>query len=465
MLQHHRDVFTNQLQTDFLLGRTAETNGPRRRRVKPQQQLHQSTFAAATGTDNRDFLSGGDRQVHLIHHQLIAVTEAQPLHLDTHGFPAFERIDATGVLRLVGPRQQFVDPRQRAARRVVGVLQIEQLFDRADHEPQVAEHREHLPDRQVGEQYREHRRRAEDVDAELKQQTTGAVRGIGLPLRVDRVIAHFLRTQAKPAKEEALAVAGAHFLNRIEGFTQGLSETRGAVVLQFLQVLDPLAQLHRGVDHQRVEQQDQQRQFPVHPHQDAGGADQGQHRHQKPAQGFADELVESVQIGDQMGGHGAAAEAFVFAEGDTFEAFDQAHTNAVDDVFRQPGKQARLQHAKTQGAATQRQGDHQHQADVSRRLLPHRRQHVIHDFQRGIAMAEQDFVHQQGQQQRNRHTAQRRQHGHAVGYPQRLFVMQCQAPNFCPAQPVDTLYGWRVIGQVRHRRRAPASDQAAARVR
>jgi hypothetical protein len=71
---------------------------------------------------------------------------------------------------------------------------------------------------------------------------------------------------------------------------------------------------------------------------------------------------------------------------ETLEALDQAHANAVDDVLGQPRKQPRLQHAKAQGTATQGQGDQQHQADITRRLLPHRRQHVVHDFQRGIAM-------------------------------------------------------------------------------
>jgi hypothetical protein len=100
-------------------------------------------------------------------------------------------------------------------------------------------------------------------------------------------------------------------------------------------VLDPFAQLHRGVDHQRIEQQNQQRQFPVHPHQDAGGADQRQHRHQKTAEGFADKFVQGVQIGDQMRGHRAAAQAFVFAQGNTLEAFDQADADAIDDVLGQ----------------------------------------------------------------------------------------------------------------------------------
>ena len=41
-------------------------------------------------------------------------------------------------------------------------------------------------------------------------------------------------------EEVALAVAGAHFLDRLQGFGQRLGEARSAVVLQLLQVLDLL---------------------------------------------------------------------------------------------------------------------------------------------------------------------------------------------------------------------------------
>ena len=109
---------------------------------------------------------------------------------------------------------------------------------------------------------------------------------------VHRVITDFPGPLAQATEEETLTVASAHFLDGIEGFGQRLGEARSAVVLEFLQVLDPLAQLHRGVDHQRVEQQDQQRQFPVHPHQNARGTDQRQHGHEETAEGFADEFVQ-----------------------------------------------------------------------------------------------------------------------------------------------------------------------------
>ncbi|MNZ53384.1 hypothetical protein D3C78_712610 [compost metagenome] len=292
------------------------------------------------------------------------------------------------MLRLVGTGEQLVDPAQRTAGGIVGVLQTEQLLDRADHEPQVAEHREHLADRQVGEQHREHRRRAENIDTELEQQATGTPAGIAFPLRGDGVVTHLLGAQAEATEEIALAVTGADFLDGIEGFGQRLGEARGAVVLQLLQVLDPLAQLHRGEDHQRVEQQNQQRQLPVHPHQDGGGTGQGQHGHQKAAEGFADKLVEGVQVGDQVGGHGTATEALVLAEGDALEALDQANAQAVDDVLGQAREQLGLHHVEGQGGAAQGQGEQQHQADVASSNLPVTGQELVHPLQCGIAMAE-----------------------------------------------------------------------------
>ncbi|MNN28087.1 hypothetical protein D3C81_1416450 [compost metagenome] len=131
----------------------------------------------------------------------------------------------------------------------------------------------------------------------------------------------------------------------------------------------------------------------MHPQQDARGADQRQHRHQKATEGFADEFVEGIQISDQVRRDCAATKAFVFAEGNPLEAFDQTHADTVDDVLGQPCKQPRLQHAEAQRTATQGKGHQQHQAYIAGRLLPHRRQHMVHDFQRGIAMAEKDFVH------------------------------------------------------------------------
>ncbi|MNP11157.1 hypothetical protein D3C76_1033310 [compost metagenome] len=161
-----------------------------------------------------------------------------------------------------------------------------------------------------------------------------------------------------------------------------------------------------------------------------------------------------------MRGHRAAAQAFVFPQRNTLEALDQADANAVDDVLGQGGEQARLHHVEQQCRATQGQGHHQHQADVTRSFLPSLWQREVHDFQRGVTVPQQHFVHQQRQQQGNRHAAQGRQHGHAVGDPQGFLVMQGQATDFCPAQSVDTLYGWGVVGLVMHRRRAPASGRA-----
>ncbi len=160
------------------------------------------------------------------------------------------------------------------------------------------------------------------------------------------MVTHLAGAQAETAEKVALTIAGPDFLDGIQRFGERLGEARGAVVLQLLQVLDALAQLHRGVDHQRVEQQDQQRQLPMHPQQDRRGTEDGQHGDQQAAQGFADELVDGLQIGDQVRGHGTAAEAFVFAEGDALETLDQPHANAIDDILGQLREQPRLQHVE-----------------------------------------------------------------------------------------------------------------------
>ncbi|MNY23676.1 hypothetical protein D3C86_1573510 [compost metagenome] len=146
MLQDHRNIFPHGFQADLLLGRTAEANGAGQRRIQAQQQLHQRALAAATRTDDRDLFAGGDGQVHLVQDQFIAVTEAQPLDFQPDRFTTDKWVDAARVFGLIGSGQQFVDPRQRTTGSVVGILQVQQLFHRTDHEPQVAEHREHLAD-------------------------------------------------------------------------------------------------------------------------------------------------------------------------------------------------------------------------------------------------------------------------------------------------------------------------------
>ncbi len=145
------------------------------------------------------------------------------------------------------------------------------------------------------------------------------------------------------------------FLYRIQRLAQCLGEPRRAVVLQLLEVLDALAQFHREQNDQRVEQHDQQRQLPVHPHQNARSACQGQRGHQQATEGFTDELVQRIQIGDQVRGHRAAAQAFVFAQGNALEPLDQPQPDTIDDVLGQPGEQPRLQHIEHQRSDPQHQ--------------------------------------------------------------------------------------------------------------
>ena len=62
-------------------------------------------------------------------------------------------------------------------------------------------------------------------------------------------IAYFLGTVPKAPEEIALTIAGTHFLDRIQRFSQRLGKPRRAVVFKLFKVFDPFTQLHRGVDH------------------------------------------------------------------------------------------------------------------------------------------------------------------------------------------------------------------------
>ena len=162
-------------------------------------------------------------------------------------------------------------------------------------------------------------------------------------------------------------------------------------------MLHALAQLHRGVDHKRVEQEDQQRQLPVHPHQNGRRAENRQHGHQQTAERIADELVDGLQISDQVRRYRAAAEAFVFGQGNALEPLDQAHANAVHDVLRQPSEQTRLQHVEHQRRRPQYQSHAEHEPDIADRGFPAGWQESIHDLQRRVARSEQYLVDQQRQ--------------------------------------------------------------------
>ena len=187
-------MLANSLQANIRLAHTAERNTPGLWRVQPQQQLHQGAFTAAAGADNRHFLAGGNAQVKCVQYPFFAVAEAQVTDIDADGFTPGKRINPTRIVRFILTRQQLVDACHRAVRRVKSVLQVQQLFDRADHEPEVTEYRQHLPDRQVREQHRQHGGRAENIDTELEQQPAGAVRGVGFPLRVGGKIPDFTGT-------------------------------------------------------------------------------------------------------------------------------------------------------------------------------------------------------------------------------------------------------------------------------
>ncbi|MNP58655.1 hypothetical protein D3C76_1535910 [compost metagenome] len=109
MLQHHRDVFAQGFQADFLQAGTAKADGPGLGAVKAQQQLHQGALAAATGTDNRHLFARSNGQVEVFQHRLVGIGKAQVAHFDAHRLAAGERVAGGRVLRFVIARQQLVE--------------------------------------------------------------------------------------------------------------------------------------------------------------------------------------------------------------------------------------------------------------------------------------------------------------------------------------------------------------------
>ena len=71
------------------------------------------------------------------------------------------------------------------------------------------------------------------------------------------------------------------------------------------------------------------------------------HGHQEAAEGFAHELVEGVQVGDQVRGDRTTAQAFVFLQRNTLEPLDQADAQAVT-MSGQAGEQFGLHHVEGQ---------------------------------------------------------------------------------------------------------------------
>ncbi|RMS18563.1 hypothetical protein ALP75_205360 [Pseudomonas syringae pv. actinidiae] len=96
-----------------------------------------------------------------------------------------------------------------------------------------------------------------------------------------------------------------------------------------------------------------------------------------------------------MRGDCAAAQAFVFAQGNPLEALDQAQPDAIDNVLGQPGKQPRLQHIEHQRPDPQHQRQQENQANVTHSFLQAVRQQMVHDVQGSVAAPQQHLVDQQ----------------------------------------------------------------------
>ena len=154
VLQDHGHMLTNGIETDGRLAVAGKEDAAGLRRVKPQQQLNKGTFAATAGTDDGHLFARCDGQVEVIQHPLFAIAETQITYLHPDGLSPREGVGTAGILRLISAGQQLVDTCHCPARRIKRILQVQQLLNGADHEPQVAEDRQHLADRQIRKQHR-----------------------------------------------------------------------------------------------------------------------------------------------------------------------------------------------------------------------------------------------------------------------------------------------------------------------
>ena len=221
-------------------------------------------------------------------------------------------------------------------------MQAEQLFDRTDHEPEVAEYREHLADRQVREQHGKHRRGAEHIDAELEQQAAGAPGGVALPLRGHGVVADLLGAVAEAAEESpGDCRRGLPGSPRLPARTSWIASrvsvsawVKRAVLSfsSFLRCLTRLPsctvdQITSGLNSRISKASCQCIQTRI------AAVPSSVSKATRKRLRVSDELVQGIQVGHQVGADRPAAEGFVFAQGDMPEALDQTQADAVDDVL------------------------------------------------------------------------------------------------------------------------------------
>ena len=121
----------------------------------------------------------------------------------------------------------------------------------------------------------------------------------------------------------------------------------------FLELLDLAAENRGDIDDEGIQQQDEERQLPVHPEQYCCGAKDAQHGNNEFADADTDEIVDGLQIGDKMRRNLACTQRFVLGHGDTPQSLQERAANPEDDLFRNAGELARLPDTEDQGQQAQ----------------------------------------------------------------------------------------------------------------
>ena len=68
----------------------------------------------------------------------------------------------------------------------------------------------------------------------------------------------------------------------------------------FLELLDLAAKNRCDIDNERIQQQDEKCQLPVHPEQDGRCADNAQHSDNESADADTDKVIDGLQVGDEV---------------------------------------------------------------------------------------------------------------------------------------------------------------------
>ncbi len=254
----------------------------------------------------------------------------------------------------------------------------------------------------------------------------------------------------QPPHVVALAVGGADLLDALQRLRQRLLEGLVGAVLVALQLFDLAAENRRDVDDDRIEQQDEQRELPVHPQQHERGPRDAEHRDQQLAGRDTDELVDGVEIGHEVRGHGATAQGLVLGHRHPFEAGEQVAADAKHHVLGDGRELAGLPDAEHEVEEAQEEGERQHGEEVERRTVPARGEDAVHQGDGGPGLVQQHLVHQEGDEERHGHGRHGAEDGDHVGDHELPAVREDHPGQRLPA--VGALTGLVEISGVRHRR-------------